>query len=103
MATAVGTLTQARIRGPEAGHQNAAPHGKDHNLHRVRNRTVNECEWKYVDQTVSARTSPSLRRGIAFSWKYQADLDFGRTYMDERRGKAAPAFHGECRETAAVR
>jgi 5-methylcytosine-specific restriction endonuclease McrA len=50
--------------------------------------------------------------------QYQADLDFGRSFMDGRRGKApniprgmstgggrgtnAPAFHGECQETAAA-
>jgi len=34
--------------------------------------------------------------------QYQADLDFGRSFMDERRGKlaAAGAFPGECRRAA---
>ncbi|MFN2375642.1 MAG: HNH endonuclease, partial [Candidatus Binatia bacterium] len=33
--------------------------------------------------------------------QYQADLDFGRSFMDARRGNVAAArtFPGECRET----
>jgi len=36
--------------------------------------------------------------------QYQADLDFGRSFMDARRGNvaAAPTFPGECRETEAA-
>ncbi|MFN2376233.1 MAG: hypothetical protein ABR538_06830, partial [Candidatus Binatia bacterium] len=36
--------------------------------------------------------------------QYQADLDFGRSFMDARRGNVAAArtFPGECRETQAA-
>jgi 5-methylcytosine-specific restriction endonuclease McrA len=63
-------------------------------------------------------TSDNIELRCASHNQYQADLDFGRSFMDRRRGKVAniprgmlpdggrgkytPAFHGECQETAAA-
>jgi 5-methylcytosine-specific restriction endonuclease McrA len=59
-------------------------------------------------------TSENIELRCAAHNQYQADLDFGRSFMDGRRGKkappsmdrsrekSAPTFPGECRETAAA-